>query len=106
MTPPKSKSLGPVAGMSVGVGAEGAVDEWGAGWALFDGAGDFEVDGAGELLGDAGAAGVGELLVFTTSGEFVLLRCRRTKTPPTTSATNTTPITTKDTTDPPWFVRA
>ena len=51
----------------------GAVDgtgfglELGAGCTLFDGVGDFEVDGTGELFDEADGAGTG-LFVFATSG--------------------------------------
>lgn len=108
--PPGSMSLGPVAGIFSGAGAEvgtgvevGAGDDDGAGvagCALFDGAGVFEFDGAGALLDDVEAVGA---FVFTTSG--LPLRCCKRYMPPMTSATRTIPTTTKDTTDPPWLVR-
>lgn len=99
-------SLGPVAGIFSGTGpVEGAGLELGVGCTLFEGAGDFELDGAGALLEEADGAGTG-LFVFATSGVSVPPRCCSMYMPPITSATKTTPITTKDTTDPPWFVRA
>ncbi len=106
--PPGKRSLGPVAGIFSGTGAvdgAGLGLELGAGCTLFDGAGDFEVDGTGELLEEADGAGTG-LFVFATSGASLPPRCWSMYTPPMTSATRTTPTTTKDTTDPPWFVRA
>lgn len=109
MMPLGKRSLGPVAGMFSGTGAVDGVDFGlelgGVGCALFDGAGDFEVDGTGELLEEADGAGAG-LFVFATSGVSLPPRCCSMYTPPITSATKTTPTTTKDTTDPPWFVRA